>query len=260
MGDREEPRMLVVEDESDIAAALSKLLRRKFRAQVVVACDAASARRALSASDRFDVVTLDYQLPDGDGLELLAEIIEMPDAPSVVMVTGHGDEEIAATAVRTGVTGYVRKDSRLAELLVDSVEKALLESRLKRGLLEAEELRWQRGILDEIQEAVIATDAGKEFRITFWSKGAERMYGWKAEEVMGRPVLEVIGQPRINAPEDGVLNDIRETGRFGGQTVRFHRDGTRLILETSSVAQVDSHGKTTGYIAVHRQVTEDQDY
>ena len=129
MAEARRPKVLVVDEEPDVALSLKRLLERRIGASVEVAGGADAARGRLPGD--FEVVTLDYQMPDGDGLTLLQEIVALPDAPRAVMVTGHGDEQSAVDAFRYGASGYVAKDQRLPELLTDAVSKALLETRLK---------------------------------------------------------------------------------------------------------------------------------
>lgn len=126
-------RILVVEDERGTAQIIKKLLERKMSAEVVTAGDCSSARAALSNGD-FDLATLDYQLPDGDGLELLEEMSAKEGGPAAVMVTGHGDEQVAATAFNLGAAGYVVKDKRMGTMLVETAERALALRRAERLL------------------------------------------------------------------------------------------------------------------------------
>ena len=73
-------QILAVEDDRDFAGLLKMVLRTKLAAEVTIAEDCASARNILSSSN-FDLITLDYQLPDGKGLQLLEEITLMENAP-----------------------------------------------------------------------------------------------------------------------------------------------------------------------------------
>lgn len=114
-------RALVIEDDSEMANLVAALLRRKFSIEAEIAPDCATAHRLLTAED-FDLITLDYRLPDGAGLDLLDEITE-PGASPVIMVTGYGDEETAARSFRSRASGYVVKDNRLPAMLSGAVEK-----------------------------------------------------------------------------------------------------------------------------------------
>ena len=123
MNDPDKLNVLIVEDEQNVATTLSALLEVKAAACCEIAADCASARAKLPDSS-YDLITLDYQLPDGDGLSLLRKINSMENPPPVIMVTGQGDEQTAAESFRGGASGYVVKDARMGALLVDAVQHA----------------------------------------------------------------------------------------------------------------------------------------
>jgi DNA-binding NtrC family response regulator len=131
MNDSVYPRVLIIEDEPDIAGSIMKLLTRRLNASADIAPDAHAAMESVD-SHVYDLVTLDFQLPDKDGLQVLAHIMKKPSPPPVVMVTGHGDEELAAEALKMGAADYVRKDNRLADTLLEAARKALSDSKLKK--------------------------------------------------------------------------------------------------------------------------------
>jgi DNA-binding NtrC family response regulator len=124
-------RFLIVDDNSDTAHMIALLLKRHFEAVVDVARSGAEARAALEVHS-YDCVTLDYQLPDCTGLDMLDEISARTDHPPVVMITGHGDEELAYLAFRMGASGYAAKDRKLSVVLPDAIEWALADATLKR--------------------------------------------------------------------------------------------------------------------------------
>lgn len=114
-------RALVVDDEPELADLLSRLLQKRFGAVVHVARDGESARRALRELD-LDCVTLDYQLPDCDGLTLLREIQAGDSPPAVLLVTAHGDAMLERDAIQLGAFSYITKDQRLVDALCQAVQ------------------------------------------------------------------------------------------------------------------------------------------
>lgn len=140
----EEMKLLIVEEERDVAAVIKLLLEKEFPFKAEVAGTCALARQMYRAR-RFDLVTLDYELPDGSGLELLEEIAGAGDGPPVIIVTGRGDEKTAASALMLGASGYVVKDNRLASILPESVRKALDGVSLKKSMDELPLCQHARG-------------------------------------------------------------------------------------------------------------------
>ncbi|MBN1288320.1 MAG: PAS domain S-box protein [Actinobacteria bacterium] len=157
--------VLIVEDEPDMANMIRMLLGSKFSARSEIAVTCSSARKKLE-SGTFDIVTLDYQLPDGDGLKLLEEIKSEKGNPAVIMVTGHGDEQVATESFRLGASSYVVKDQRLSSLLPDAVDHALSEVALR---IAKEQISRQKDelhrYLDVVQVMLIALNEKGEISL-----------------------------------------------------------------------------------------------
>ena len=127
--------MLVVDDDPTMVRLAGAILRAN--GYTAVAC-AGSAREALASLADMDVVLLDYQLPDATGLEVLDAIRTLPHRPAVVMVTGHGNESLAAAALRRGADDYLAKDASLADLLPQVLERVRRTRELRKALAAAE--------------------------------------------------------------------------------------------------------------------------
>ena len=102
-------RILVVEDENLIRWAVAETLTDAGHL-VVEAPDAATALRAVSqASDPFDVVLLDFRLPDSDDLSLVERIRQQAPASAIVMMTAHGTVQMTEDAKTLGVYEVIAK-------------------------------------------------------------------------------------------------------------------------------------------------------
>jgi len=121
--------ILIVEDEKLIRWSLVERLGREgYHVQDVDRGE--DARAALVDSD-FDLVILDYRLPDTDGLTLLEEIrATLPDLP-VILITAFSSVEGAVRAMKLGAFDYINKPFDMEELVLVS-QKALETTRLKR--------------------------------------------------------------------------------------------------------------------------------
>ncbi len=128
-------RVLVVDDDPTMVRLAQGILRANgFGAVAAVT----TGREALEALGEADVVLLDHQLPDTSGLELLDAIRARPNPPAVVMVTAHGNESLAAAALRRGADDYLAKDASLAELLPQVLERVRRTRELRKALAAAE--------------------------------------------------------------------------------------------------------------------------
>ncbi len=127
-------RVLIVDDDVAFGRTLARSLRRRGY-DVRVSTSAAEARDALPAEE-VDVVVLDYQLPDADGLELLEELRPVSAGAAFLMATAYPSLEVAVEAMRRGAFDYVAKGGELEECLI-RVDRASEVSALRRRMAEA---------------------------------------------------------------------------------------------------------------------------
>ena len=109
------PRIILVEDDSDVAVMLSHHLRRAGWG-VTVTATLAHARRTLQQAT-WDVMILDRRLPDGDGIELCREVRRDAAHGYILMLTGEGSEEAKLEGFGCGADDYVTKPFQIPELL-----------------------------------------------------------------------------------------------------------------------------------------------
>jgi two-component system nitrogen regulation response regulator NtrX len=113
--------VLIVDDEAEIRASLEAILREEDYA-VTTAASATEALELLRDSI-FDVLLLDIWLPDGDGLDVLAEVrgpgpTPRPGSPEVIMISGHGTIEAAVRATKLGAYDFLEKPLSLDRTLL----------------------------------------------------------------------------------------------------------------------------------------------
>jgi len=136
-GDEAAVSILHVDDQPDFLSMATESLEAERRAFDVTT--ATSAQEALDrlAEERIDCVVSDYQMPEMDGLELLARVREQyPDLP-FILFTGKGSEDVASEAISAGVTDYLQKSlnadqfSLLANRIENAVEQVRTEQQLE---------------------------------------------------------------------------------------------------------------------------------
>ncbi len=131
----EGPRILLVDDDPTMVRLVKTILEANHFALARVA---GSGREAMEALEDVDIVLLDHQLPDSSGLEVLDAIRARPNPPAVVLVTAHGNESLAAMALRRGADDYLAKDPSLADLLPQIIERVRRTRELRKALVAAE--------------------------------------------------------------------------------------------------------------------------
>lgn len=136
MPERPPPRILLVDDDPAIVRLVQHLLTANG---LPSATHVTTGRDALTALDGVDIVLLDHQLPDASGLDVLDAIRARPNPPAVVVITAHGNESLAAAALRRGADDYLAKDASLAELLPQIIDRVRNHRELQKALVAAEQ-------------------------------------------------------------------------------------------------------------------------
>jgi PAS domain S-box-containing protein len=113
--------------------------------------------------------------------------------------------------------------------------------------------QYQACLLDMVDDGVVGTDEG--FRITQWNLGAERLYGYTAQQVMGSPASDVATFAGDDQRER-LERDLREHGRARAELTAMRQDGTPVEVEIVVTAVRDDAGTLRGYLGIHRDVTE----
>ncbi|TCJ37325.1 sensor histidine kinase [Parafrankia sp. BMG5.11] len=132
------PRILYVDDDDGLRRLTQRALgRRGFEVEVADSADAGLARLKESA---FDLVAIDHYMPGKSGLQLLDEIVALPDHPPVVFVTGNDDTAVAVKAIHAGALDFVVKivGESFFDVLDSRFRQALSRAELERAKRQAE--------------------------------------------------------------------------------------------------------------------------
>lgn len=131
-------RVLYIDDDEGLRLLAERTLRRRGF-DVTTAGSGVDGVR-LAAAERFDLVAVDHYMPGQDGLETLAALRQLADAPPVVYVTGSEESRVAVAAMKAGAADYVVKSvgDDFFNLLAASFSQALATVSLRRQKEEVE--------------------------------------------------------------------------------------------------------------------------
>ncbi|MCW3015699.1 MAG: domain S-box protein [Solirubrobacterales bacterium] len=115
-------------------------------------------------------------------------------------------------------------------------------------------LAFYEALLEHTEDAIVGVD--RDWLITVWSKGAERMYGWSAVEVLGRHVPSFVRMNLTQQERAETRREIAERGRWRGEATVQRKDGSMVAVEVINVAVRDRRDEITGYLGIHRDMTE----
>ena len=108
-------------------------------------------------------------------------------------------------------------------------------------------------LLDAVEQAVIATNVRGE--IVFWNRCAERLYGWRAEEVLGRDVVQVVPAEMSRGQAEELMARLRAGERWQGEFPVRRRDGSRFHAWVADVPMLDEQGRVIGIVGVSSDLT-----
>jgi two-component sensor histidine kinase len=132
------PRVLYIDDDAALRRLAQRVLvRRGYRVELAAG---GSEGLAKVAEGEYDLVAVDHYMPDLDGLATLERLLEQPDAPPVVYVTGSEESRVAVAALKAGAADYVVKTigDDFFDLLDSSFRQSLAAVTLRREKAEAE--------------------------------------------------------------------------------------------------------------------------
>jgi CheY-like chemotaxis protein len=118
--------LLVVDDSAAQRLLMEITLGAAFPEAQVLTTGYPAQAKAMCEDTRFDCVLVDYNLPEMDGLTLARQLMEADDYLATVVMTGVGDEMLAAEALRSGVSDYVPKGDITAESIERIVRRSIV--------------------------------------------------------------------------------------------------------------------------------------
>lgn len=120
-----------------------------------------------------------------------------------------------------------------------------------RTIVEQEKIVEQLQLLELTNSALIVR--GDEGLITYWSPGAERLYGWTAAEAVGRDARQLLRTELPGGPE--IQTTLAMHGRWQGEVKQTTRDGRHLLVSVSWAVQRNERGRTVGVLETGIDVT-----
>src|ERR1700731_3764149 len=163
MSTHEIPYILIVDDDTALLEALPQALSLRLTAVEVDTSDSALNALDLIAEHDYDAIVSDIKMPGMDGLALLAKIQELrPDTPTL-LITGHGEHNLAIQALRGGAYDYIQKPIDRDDF-VASLHRAIQARQLRRQVkdlllaLELHALSLERLVQQRTRELIKAND------------------------------------------------------------------------------------------------------
>ena len=256
----EQPLILVVDDETSITITLGELLRREgYR---VNSANSGAEALDLIADNHYDLVIVDLHMKGIDGMTVLDQLRQQwPLTPGIVL-TGYASMDSAIAALRQGVNDYLVKPSDITDLKLAvrrglEQRKLLLAEHESQGGLEraAEELASHLSAIVESSDDAIISKSLRGTILT-WNKGAERMFGHRAEEAIGKSMTILVPSDR-DGEEPEILEQLKRGEHINHfETVRIAKDGRTIDISLSVSPIRGKDGAVIGAASIARDISD----
>jgi len=226
--------VLLIDDEEGIRKVMSIALRDA--GYVVWTAESGEQGLEIFERERPALVLTDIKMPGMDGIGVLRRIKEMETDSEVIIITGHGEMELAISALQLEASDFITKpihDEALFISLKRAEEKISLKRQL-RDYMENLELKvqeataeiqrisdFQANLIDNSLDGIVAGDEGR--KVVIFNDSAQRLTGFREEEVVGRITLEDLYEKEII---DDWLGRLKQEEDHPGDESNTHLDTT----------------------------------
>ena len=224
-------KIMVVDDETIITTQLEEVLTSMG---YKVVGKASSAKASISMAKRLspDLILMDIVMPGKlDGIDASQAIKAELDIP-VIFLTAYADDKFIERAKNVEPYGYIVKPFQEKEIKA-TIEVALHKKDMERQLHESEEK--YRSVVDDANDAISSADS--RGNIIFWNKAAETVFGYSADEAVGKSLTLIIPQRFRKAHQNGLKRAVSPAkSNIVGRTVEMtglRKDGSEFPIESS---------------------------
>jgi PAS domain S-box-containing protein len=273
--------ILVVDDHTPSRELLVANLRRNARNCRLFGAASGEEALEITREKKPDLIIMDVLMPKMDGYEFVHRLRRDPmiaDTAVIFYSANYIENEAQDLAEACGVDRLIIKPFKPEELLrtinatlaenashartapltrdFDREHLRLVTDKLAEKVKELQRLNTtfleQADILNRARDAIIIRNF-IDLRVTSWNAGAERMYGWRASEAIGRPIGELV---TANSGEVETFNKIiASTGEFQGEVKQRTKDGREIIVEGRATLIRNEDGTPRSVLLINTDVT-----
>jgi PAS domain S-box-containing protein len=216
-------------------------------------------------SEHFDILLLDHALSDGGGLNWLRRFNEMGIGIPTIFVTAKGDPQLSIEAMKEGVFDYINRSAECAKAFPFVVHRAveghsmMVEKvRLQKELIETK--NFLESIVEKAGDAISVVDL--EGKVLYWNEGAERIYGYRRDEVIGKHLSGFLypREDRLKTKEMKLMAALMERVRNGEvipnvEVARHAKDGREIVTSMTLSPLRDAEGRVIGASRICKDIT-----
>ncbi|MDZ8104926.1 MAG: response regulator [Nostoc sp. DedQUE12a] len=269
---KDENNIILIVD--DIPTSLKNVcdFLKDYGFQVLVAEDGESAIK-IAEYALPDLILLDVILPRIDGFKTCKILKNNPatqDIP-IILISDLTDKISTVKGLKIGAVDYITKPLENQEVLarvnihlrLRNLTKKLTEqnidiSKQQAALRECKhaekKIREQAALLNITTDAILVQDLSNQ--IQFWNKGAEDLYGWMAQEALGKNSNQLLYRKQNFCQLKNIQKSVAESGSWQGELHQVTKQGQEIIVASRWTLVNDEEGQAKSILIVNSDITE----
>jgi PAS domain S-box-containing protein len=244
--------VLVVEDSENDAELLLDEIREAGYEPMSERVQTAQELTAALARHSWDAILCDYVMPQFSAPDALQIVrAKHPEVPFIV-VSGVFGEEAAVKMMKAGASDYLVKTS--LSRLIPAIEREIENAHTHRARAQAEaSARYLAAIVESSDDAIYGVKL--DGTVVSWNRAAERTYGFRAGEIIGRNVSILYPDERLDELIDS-MERIKRGDHVGRtETARVRKGGRMVPLSVTISPMKNGDGRITGASVIARDIT-----
>jgi PAS domain S-box-containing protein len=188
-----QPKLLILDDDRAARLMLRAAAEETALFSRVVDCHSSEAALNALKEKRFDLILLDYELDDLNGIQVFERAKHLQDPIAGILVTAHDEKEVIISAIQAGIRDFLEKPIP-SHILANALQRAWDELEI-RILLDVES-RNQIELLESLPDIVYKIDM--DGYIEYINQAVEEL-GFQREELIGRHITQIINAEDYHA-------------------------------------------------------------
>lgn len=244
--------VLVIEDSENDAELMLEAIKEVGYDSISERVQTAEGLITALARHAWDVILCDYVMPQFSAPDALNIVrAKYPDLPFIV-ISGELGEEAAVNMMKAGANDYLVKAN--LSRLVPAIEREIEAAHVRHTRTRAENAaRYMAAIVESSDDAIYSIKL--DGTVVSWNRAAERVYGFRAGEIIGRNVSILYPDERLDELIDS-MERIKRGDHVGRSETTRLRKGGRLVPASVTISPMkNGDGKINGASVIARDIT-----
>ncbi|MEA1946920.1 MAG: response regulator, partial [Thermodesulfobacteriota bacterium] len=228
--------LVIIEDEEAHFGLMKRAIGRKFPYASLYHFQ--EAKTCLERLDEINptVIITDYLMPGMNGIEFLEALNQQNKDIPVIMITGHGNENIAVRAMKSGAKDYLVKSGDFFTLLPSIIDNAIRERKLEQSLYLYE--RRFHDLAESLFNWLWEMDV--HGRYIYSNPVVEALLGYQTDEVIGKYFYDFFSNSDKQALKNKIYQTIKNVEPIRlFNTIFIRKDGLEVIMVTNGIPFFD---------------------